>query len=250
MNNSPFAENPPIPSPHNDTFCGMTTPPPGEKHPLACLLKTPVHVMWRISENENLNPLTAQLFMWGLVFHAIYGFAMALFDSPQVAVITATKAPLIAFFSLLLCIPSLYVFSCVAGLPIRMTQACALAASTVAMTGLILLGMTPVTWLFSVSTHSLPFVVVMNLISWIVAVGFALRFFRILGRNGGDSGRLSGLKWWLFIYILVSLQMTTTMRPLLGKLSSNNLITTEKKFFAAHFKEAMETDDPKEQVKH
>jgi len=107
----------------------------------------------------------------------------------------------------------------------------------VAMTGLLLLGMTPVIWLFSVSTNNLSFIVIINLVSWIVAVGFALRFFGMFGQPGIND-KISGLKWWLFIYIMVSLQMATTMRPLLGK-PGTGLEPVEKKFFLAHFKDTL-----------
>lgn len=241
MNNSTMNdENPaakPPPLPVDETATNSQPCRYHEEHSLASLLKTPAAILWRIRENDRLPSLSAQLLSWGLIFHAVYGFAMALFDSTEAGAITAVKAPLIAMFSVLLCLPSLYVFSCVAGLPVRITQACALAASTVAMTGLLLLGMTPVTWLFSVSTNSISFVVIMNLISWMVAVGFALRFFANLDLSGKKE-KLSGLKWWLFIYITVSLQMATTLRPLLGK-PEIGWITPEKKFFLTHFRESI-----------
>lgn len=245
MNISPNTVNnpPPLPPPLpiQNPALQQDTPPAGEPHALAGLLKTPAHILWRIRENDHLPALSAQLIAWGLIFHAIYGFAMALFDSTDVAVITAVKAPLITLFSVLLCLPSLYVFSCVAGMPVKLSQACALAASTVAMTGLLLLGMTPVTWLFSVSTSSLSFVVIMNLVSWMVAIGFAMRFLGMLEKTG-DGTSLAGLKWWLFIYIVVSLQMVTTLRPLLGK-PVDGWVAQEKKFFLAHFEDTLSQTD-------
>jgi len=204
---------------------------------LGNLLKAPMRLIRRIDEDDSLPALTVQLFFWGLAFHAAYGFAMALFDSAGVAFVTAGKAPLIAFCSVLLCMPSLYVFSCVAGLPITITQSFALAGATLAMTGLLLLGLTPVTWLFSVSTDSLPFVVIINVLAWAVAVSFAFRFFGVLNRSGAKK-KTGGLKWWLVIYVIVSLQMATTMRPLLSE-AEQGWQMQQKKFFLAHFRDSI-----------
>jgi len=208
-----------------------------ETHVLARMLKAPGTLTQRIRSDDGLLPLAIQLLTWGLIFHAVYGFALALFHSFEVASMTAVKAACIALCSAGLCLPSLYVFSCVAGLPITVKQAVALAASVPAMTGLLLLGLTPVSWLFSVSTNSLPFVVVSNLLAWGLAVSFSCRFFALLNR-GEEGGKPVGLNWWLVIYIIVSLQMTTTMRPLLGMPDSGGLRPREKKFFLAHFQES------------
>lgn len=210
---------------------------PAGRNALADLLKAPLSVVRRIQDDKALPQLAAQFLFWGLVFHGIYGFAMGLFDSSGAGLMTAGKAPLIALFSLLLCLPSLYVFSCVSGMSISVTQALALAGSILAMTGLLLLALTPVTWLFSVSTSSLPFMVVVNMLAWCIAVGFALRFVGIMTRYR-NAKTASGLKWWLFIYIVVSLQMTTTLRPLLSR-SETGWRSTEKKFFLAHFKDSL-----------
>lgn len=201
------------------------------------LLKAPGALIWRINKDRDLPVLSVQLLFWGLVFHAVYGFAMALFGSSQIALMTAWKAPLIALCSLLLCIPSLYVFSCVAGMAISIRQAVALASTAVAMTGLLLLGLTPVTWLFSVSTNNLPFVVLINITAWSIAVIFAMKFFNALTLYGGLE-KTTGLRWWLFVYIIVSLQMATVMRPLLGA-SEHGWHEPEKKFFLAHLKESI-----------
>jgi len=209
---------------------------------LAALLKTPSSVIRRIHDAEKLPELTAQLFLWGLVFHALYGLAMGMFDSSGVALVAAGKAPLIAFLAVALCLPSLYVFSCVAGMAVTVMQALALAGSVLAMTGLLLLGLTPVCWLFSVSTSSLPFVVVVNFLVWALSLGFAVRLFRLVGDLDGRE-TAAGLKWWLAIYVIVSLQMTTTLRPMLVR-SDAGWRATEKKFFLTHFRESL-TSKPK-----
>lgn len=210
--------------------------PPGAGegvHPLAALLKSPAWLAGRIGKEEKLWERGALLLARGLIFHGLYGIAMGLFGGEAVASMDAGKAPLIALCSIGLCAPSLYIFSCVGGAPITAAQCFALAGCAVGMTGLLLLGLAPVAWLFSVSTESVPFVTILNVAAWSVAVAFALRFFRLFARTGAPR-RSAGLGWWLAVYILVSFQMATVMRPLLAA-PAKGWRYGEKKFFLAHF---------------
>jgi len=208
-----------------------------QENVLVMVLKNPGRVAAEISSGQAAWQSAVLLAGWGLVLHAVYGIAMGLFDSGTVALLAACKAPLIAACALLLCLPSLYVFSCVAGVPITVRQACALAGTVLAMTGLLLLGLTPVAWLFSVSTSNLGFVVIMNVTAWMISLVFVFRFFRLL-KAGEQQPSAGGLRWWLAVYVIVSLQMTTTMRPLLRPPESG-WRDTQKQFFLAHFAECL-----------
>ena len=75
-----------------------------------------------------------------------------------------------------------------------------------------------------------------HLVFWFVATYFGLRFLdhgfaRLSGKSGG------GLKVWAIIFLLVALQMTTALRPLLGK--ADTFFPTEKKFFINHWSECL-----------
>ena len=166
-----------------------------EKHVLVGLLKEPRWLACRIAEGRELIGPCLQLLIWGLLLHAFFGFAMALFDSLGTAAVSSLKAALMAACALSLCLPSLYVFSCVAGMPVSLTQAVTIGGAALAMTGLLLLGLAPVSWLFSVSTDNLPFVVVANVMAWLIAVSFGMRFFRVL-QGAVGSGGSAGFRWW------------------------------------------------------
>lgn len=208
---------------------GQTVPPAGT---LTALLKTPGAVVKAIEAEDALWQRTAYLVLWGLAFHSLYGFVMALFGGWEASLMTLMKAPAIALSAMILCLPSLYVFSSIGGSPISVPQCFAIVGSTLAMTGLMLLGMVPVTWLFSISTENVPFVVLLNTGIWLIAVIFARRFLKLA--MPGKTRKTWGLQWWLFVYIIVSLQMATTMRPLLLK-PADGWWGTGKKFFLAHF---------------
>ncbi len=212
------------------------------KNTLEGLLKSPLWVVRKIEKDVDLWREGLYWLGWGLCFHAIYGFAVALFGGWNAAMMTIVKAPLIALCSLGLCLPSLYIFSCVGGIRVTLSQTFALATSILAMIGLLLIGLAPISWLFSVSTERVAFPTLMNVIGWLIAVGFAANLLRYLKKTQTLRQTL-GLKWWLIIYIIVSFQMATTMRPLLTKPDSG-WWDSGKKFFIVHFLESLD-DGPK-----
>jgi len=76
----------------------------------------------------------------------------------------------------------------------------------------------------------------LHLILWAIGISFGLRLVEAMGRLLTGSAR-SHLKLWGFIFIVVCLQMTTTLRPIVG--TSKHFLPSEKKFFLAHWLETM-----------
>lgn len=198
------------------------------------LLKAPARVADAIAlQQKGLLSVAAVLLAVAVVCHAVFGLAIGLFAGWSVAIMDIVKAPLVAVCSLALCFPSLYVFACVAGSPLSISQTVALGCSCLAMVGLILVGLAPVAWLFAVSTQSLPFIVFLAFLIWLVALSFAARYVGKL-RAQPLFQRQGGVKLWFLILIVVSLQMATCMRPMLGK-PEKGWWTAEKKSFLSHF---------------
>ena len=67
---------------------------------------------------------------------------------------------------------------------------------------------------------------------------FALRFLKsvIFTTGGTQKGPLA---IWSAVFLLVTLQMTTSLRPILGR--SEVLLTQEKKFFLEHWGDTFAT---------
>lgn len=210
------------------------SPDPSETHTVvAALLKNPRWIAEAIAHRERLFGSALALLVAGLASHAVFGVAIGLFGGWSIAAMDAVKAPLVGLGSLLLCFPSLYVFSCVAGAPLTLAQAFVLGCSCFAMVGLILVGLAPVAWLFAVSTTSLAFVAMLAFLLWLVAIGFAARYVEKL-RSSPLFQRQAGIKLWFLILMLVTLQMATCMRPMLAP-SDNGWWTGQKQFFLSHF---------------
>ena len=110
------------------------------------------------------------------------------------------------------------------------------------MFGFILVGLAPVAWLFAVSTENLPFIVVLTVLVWLIAVFFAARYVDRL-KTTRLFQRQAGIRMWFLVLILVTLQMATCMRPMLAR-PENGWWTSRKAFFLAHFGSTFEKRAP------
>ncbi len=136
---------------------------------------------------------------------------------------------------LLLCAPSLYVFSAFSGVSFSLRGFWVAQTGFGATLGLLLVGFLPISWLFSVSSRSLLFLVYFHLLVWLICLGFGGRFLGQVFENvGGWEGRFA----WLLLFLLVSLQMTTFLRPILWREPEAPLFQTERRTFFEHLGQA------------
>lgn len=139
-----------------------------------------------------------------------YGLAAGFYHGGMQPLVSAIKAPLLVLGSLVLCLPSLFVFGALAGVDWTGRRFATVAAGLLGIACLLLAALLPAQWLFSVSSRSLRFVVVLHGLFWLVALVHAHRFLRRAVGLGGIS-----LFAWFVLLFLVSLQVTTQLRPVL-----------------------------------
>jgi hypothetical protein len=144
----------------------------------------------------------------------LYGAAAGFFQGGWQILVAAFKAPLIVALTLLLCLPSLYVLSSLAGARWTRRSFLAVAAGFAATLALLLLALLPIGWLFSVSSRYLGSVVWLHLFLWALALALGWRFLKRALEAAGAQG---GMVIWLFLFALVSLQVTTFLRPVLWR---------------------------------
>ncbi len=132
----------------------------------------------------------------------------------------------------LICLPSLYIFTCLSGSCARFSEICGLVAGLLLLTTILLIGFGPVAWLFSESTHSIAWMGGLHLVFWFIAACFGLRF---LDQGFSHSGARSkaGLNLWVVVFMMVAAQMTTALRPIVG--TARTFLPAERKFFLAHW---------------
>lgn len=132
----------------------------------------------------------------------------------------------------LVCFPSLYIFSCLAGSRAGASQLAATLAGMLALSGLLLLGFAPAVWIFTQATDGYGFMGFIVLATWFIAAAFGFRFLGSAMISTGANSKVP-LAVWSCIFLVVTLQMTTSLRPIIGR--SSRFLTSEKLFFVQHW---------------
>ena len=179
-----------------------------------------------------------------ILCYALYGLAAGFFQGGWSLALATWKIPLIIVASLALCLPSLYVFMGLSGSELSPTVLAKIISGFAGITGLILLALMPIIWLFSVSTLSLGFVVWLHLLVWMIALVFGRQF---LVRSAANARSTTGL--WLVLLFIVSLQMTTYVRPVLWRADGEPLFANTKQSFFGHLGDVFDWKAPKAQAK-
>jgi hypothetical protein len=168
-----------------------------------------------------------------LTGYGAFGLSVGLFGGTTAGLMAMGKIPLVALAAFALCMPSLYVFSCIGGTVLSAAQLVVIGMACLAMSALLLAALAPVVWLFAMSTSSPGFIVVLALAAWAIGMLFTTRFVGHL-RHVAPLRQTGGIRVWLLLLTLTALQMITTLRPILQQPRSG-WRTPEKKFFIAHF---------------
>ena len=202
---------------------------------IEALLKYPGRIIYELQNNWRAS-LSGWLLAFALLGMAAYGLVVGSFSGGAQMLIAPAKLTLGILFSMLICLPSLYIFTGLAGIDVRLRTVIGVLFAAVSLSALLLIGFAPVAWIFSQSTDSIPFMGGLHLILWVIAISFGLRLIGAMGRllAGATGGQM---KIWSLIFILVCLQMTTTLRPIIG--TSDRFLPGEKKFFLTHWFETM-----------
>ncbi|HEX4665523.1 MAG TPA: hypothetical protein VH207_02900 [Chthoniobacterales bacterium] len=176
------------------------------------------------------------LLLFALIGMALYGVAVGSLAGGNQFWIAPAKLAFGTLLSVLICLPSLYILICLSGTEVRFGAVAGALFAAVCLTSLLLVGFAPVAWIFSQSTDSVAFMGTLHLLFWLIGLGFGLRLIRGLRRIDGPN-KGSHLVIWSLIFILVCLQMTTTLRPIVGR--SDHFLPGEKKFFLAHWADSL-----------
>jgi len=173
-----------------------------------------------------------------VAFVAVYGLIVGSFSGSMQWWAAPVKIAGGTIATAIICLPSLYIFSCLSGSPARLGAVAGALGGALVLATLLLIGFAPVAWLFSQSTTSVPVIGFLHIAFWIVSSGFGIRFLYTMFHHFGLQSK-AGLNVWIIIFLLVSLQMTAALRPLVGPGEGTPLLPEEKMFFAAHWLESV-----------
>lgn len=210
-------------------------PIPGPFAAIEAILRHPRRILFRL-RHPGSGTLILALLLIAVLCSVVYGVVVGAFSGQTQYWAAPMKIAGGLVFSALICLPSLYIFSCLSGSQARLVEVCGLIAGLLALMTVLLIGFAPVAWVFSQSTDSLPAMGALHLAFWIIATYFGLRF--LCAGFAQLSGRSGGLGVWITIFLLVMVQMTTALRPIVG--TADTLLPTEKKFFVKHWIEQLE----------
>lgn len=207
---------------------------PGVKELFEALLRRPAELAQHKASGEGSTILRFGII--AVISILVFGFVLGTFAYGQQLWAAPLKMGAGLLFAGLICFPSLYIFSSLAGSDASATRMAGLLAGMLALAGLLLLGFAPALWIFAQGTSSFGFMGFLALISWLVALLFSYRFLRTALRETGAT-QSAPLFTWFMIFLLVTLQLSTSLRPILGL--SDKFFTTEKKFFLQHWGDMM-----------
>lgn len=200
------------------------------------LLRNPQVLIVRLAEPNH--GATGRFAIMAATSILLFGLVLGCFAKNEQLWAAPAKITAGLIFSGLICFPSLYIFSSLAGARVSLSQLAACLAGALALAGLLLLGFAPAVWIFAESTDSVGFMGILAIGSWAIAVTFALKFLKaVIFATGGTQK--TPLTIWSVIFLLVTLQMTTSLRPILGR--SDLLLPQDKKFFLQHWGETFGT---------
>ena len=204
---------------------------------IEAVLRQPRRLLYQLRQ-PGPGRLAGGMLFASVVCSLVYGLIIGSFSGDEqwwAAPVKFTGGLLIAT---LICLPSLYIFAGLSGSTARPVEIFGLVTGMLLLTTVLLIGFAPVAWLFSQSTDSVLWMGVLHLIFWLVATAFGVRFLEA-GFRQSNARSSAGLKTWTIIFVLVVLQMSTALRPIIGK--ADTFFPTEKKFFLGHWADYLDT---------
>lgn len=196
------------------------------------LLKSPANVVYQLNHSRASLVRFVLLVVGSLM---LTGVVVASFSGGYQYLAVPLKLAFGFVFGAALCLPSLYIFSCLSGTQHTLRNVTAALLMGMGVQGLLLIGFAPIAWIFSQSTSSPSFMGFLYLIMLLVSAGFGLG---LTGRVLAATGDRARVLWiWNMMFIVVMLQLTTNLRPIVGQFDGIKL--GEKEFFLSHWSRSM-----------
>ncbi|HEY3760822.1 MAG TPA: hypothetical protein VGN23_03650 [Verrucomicrobiae bacterium] len=198
---------------------------------IEAILRHPRRMMYQLRQ-PGAGKVIAAMILVSIMCSLIYGLVVGTFSGGTQLWMAPVKIATGLAISALICLPSLYIFTCLSGSRARLGEVGGLLAGLVMLMTILLIGFAPVAWIFSQSTESLAWMGALHLAFWLIATLFGLRFLKN-GFAHSSARSQAGINTWVIIFLLVALQMTTALRPILG--TSDTFLPKEKQFFVSHW---------------
>jgi len=159
-----------------------------------------------------------------VAFLATYGAVLGSTHSMVQALSSAIKLPLLFLATMIICIPTLYVFSLLFGSNQRLSQTVAIVLSAITIKSVLLLSLAPITFFFLLTTNGgYQFFKLLNVfffsIAGVTGMVILVQGIRQIASSAEETGTKSRnliLYLWILLYMFVGSQMAWTLRPFVG----------------------------------
>jgi hypothetical protein len=158
-----------------------------------------------------------------IAFLAVYGAVLGSTHSLLQAFSSAAKLPPLFLATMLVCIPTLYVFSVLFGSNQRLHQTIALVLAAITVMAVLLLSFASIALFFILTAGGYQFFKLLNVLFFAIAgiagMLFLAQGMRVLSaadQEQGRAGRRLVLYFWIVLYAFVGSQMAWTLRPFVG----------------------------------
>ncbi|MEX0269127.1 hypothetical protein AB3R30_08285 [Leptolyngbyaceae cyanobacterium UHCC 1019] len=173
-----------------------------------------------IHEGVKLKSKISALMISSFCFFAIYGAIIGMFHSPLQALASAIKLPALYLITLLVCLPTLYIFNALFGSKKTIAQHFTYLLTAVCVIAVLLCAFAPVTLFFLITVNDYSFFLLMNVIIFsltgILGISFLYQAMKPISDGDGAKVRTSILRFWLCLYGFVGTQLGWTLRPFFG----------------------------------
>jgi hypothetical protein len=187
-------------------------------------LRDPTAFFESIQRGENIRHKVFALAASSVLFLAIYGFVTGFSHSLLQALSSAAKMPLLFVATMAFCLPALYFFSlALLRTQLGMLQVTAVVLAGIGVTAFLLLGLSPVTFFFVLTSENYPFfqllAVVFVATSGCIGLYFLWKGMTLVDLTTEHTPSIFGralLGVWILLYAFVGSQMTWRLSPLIG----------------------------------
>jgi hypothetical protein len=197
---------------------------------LIYLLRDRFSFIDEIHNSEKLNSKIVSLLFTSFSCFAIYG-----------AIIGAIKLPALYLITLIVCLPTLYIFNAFFGSRSTIRQHWAYLLAAITVIAVLLCGFAPISLFFLLTVNDKFFFLLLNVaiftVTGILGVSFLYQTMKPSDQedqSGNVKIRKNILKFWLGLYGFVGTQLGWTLRPFFGTGSTFEIFRPrEGSFFTA-----------------
>lgn len=186
-------------------------------------LRDPQAFYEAIGRGEAVGAKARALAISAITFLAAFGFVTGLSHSFWQALSSAAKMPMLFVATMFFCLPAFHFFSLILGTKLSIAQVTTIVLSAISVTAFLLLGLSPITLFFVLTSDNFAFfrllAVIFVAVTGSIGVYFLWRGMAVVESNNGDSFvRLRRLLLWMWfvVYAFIGSQMTWRLSPFIN----------------------------------